>query len=266
MPGFAFGTATFADLAGAVAIAGLSRGYTAVTATDLSDLLGQTPRLDGCVVLYPRHGDNDLQTLVHRSIPAVSFDPDPAENDFRWWVGVNYVHSIHGLLTHLRSNGARRIAAVVGQTDNMYRRSILGVYATTARSWGATPLIRMADNALGEAAGADAASNLLRSGDPPDGIITSSSVFARGALTAALEAGVRVPDELMVATVTDGPVAEYAPTPITGLRLNVNMSARHLVELLEARIRGAATPPVNPQVELELVERKATRGPRQAAD
>ncbi|GII77613.1 LacI family transcriptional regulator [Sphaerisporangium rufum] len=259
VPGFAFGTATFADLAGAVAVAGLARGYTAVTAAHFDDLVGQTPRLDGCVVLYPRHGDGDLQSLVHRSMPAVSFDPDPAENEFRWWVGVNYVDSIRGLLTHLRSRGARRVAALVGQTDNMYRRSILGVYTATVRSWGDAPMIRMADDGIGEAAGAEAAANLLRAGDPPDAVITSSSVFARGALTAALEMGVKVPDELMIATVTDGPLAEYASTPITGLRLNVNRSARYLVELLEARIRGAAAPAMNPSVALELIQRSATR-------
>lgn len=258
IPGFVFGTASFAQMAGAVAISCLGRGYTTVTATDLDDLLGRAPRLDGVVVLYPRHSDPDVQSLVRHDMPAVSFDPDPANNEFRWWVGVNYVSSIRTLLTHLRLGGARRIAAIVGQTDNMYRRAILATYTTAVRSWGQTPVIRVADNDLGEAAGAEAAWNLLRSDDAPDAVITSSSVFAKGSLTAALELRLRVPDEFMVATVTDGPVAEFAEVPITGLRLNVNESALRLVDLLQTRIRGGGPPASNPVVGLELIKRAAT--------
>lgn len=259
LSGFAFGTATFSNLAGAVAVACLNRGFAVFTSQGAEDATAHVPRLDACIVLYPDYRDETLHALIRKDIPTVSFDPDPAAKRFRWWVGVDYRHSINELFTHLFAQGAQRVAVMVGQTDNAYRRSILWSYSNTVTGRGMAPTVRIADNEEGQLAATEVVSRLLRGKAPPDTLITSSSVFAEGALEAALRLGVDVPGELMVATVTDGPIAELSRPSITGLRLDINAAAGRLLDLLSARLNDDREPQAPAAVTLDLIVRESTR-------
>lgn len=257
--GFAFGTATFANLAGAVAVACLHRGWSVFTARSAEEVLEQVPRLDGCVVLYPDVGDDTLELLVRRGVPAVSLDPDPGTGSFRWWSGADYRIAMTRLLDHLSANGAQRIAALVGQTDNAYRRSLLWTYSNAVTHRGQAPILRVADNDEGQLSAVEVADRLLTSSEPPDAIVTSSSVFAAGTLAAAHRLGVGVPDELLIATATDGPVAELSRPSITGLRIDVTASANRLVDLLSERMATNTEPPARELLPLDLIVRESTR-------
>ncbi|QVQ52267.1 LacI family DNA-binding transcriptional regulator [Spiractinospora alimapuensis] len=259
LSGFAFGTATFANLAGAVAVAGLNRGFAVFTSQGAEDAIAHVPRLDGCVVLSPGYRDATLDALLRKGIPTVAFDPDPAVSAFQWWVGLDYRRSITGLLTHLFDRGARRPAVLVGQTDNAYRRSILWVYSNTLTTRGMAPTIRIADNNEGQLSATDVTTRLLQGRNPPDSVITSSSVFAEGALNAALRLGVDVPGRFMVATVLDGPVAELARPSITALHLDMTTTANRLLDLLTARLRTDQPAQAPVTLPLDLVVRESTR-------
>jgi DNA-binding LacI/PurR family transcriptional regulator len=56
-------------------------------------------------------------------------------------------------------------------------------------------------------------STLLQSTRRTDAVLMSPSVYVRGALSAALAAGLTIPQEFRVGTCTDGPAAEFAPVP-----------------------------------------------------
>ncbi|MBN9739156.1 MULTISPECIES: LacI family DNA-binding transcriptional regulator [unclassified Pseudonocardia] len=269
--GFVFGTATFSNLAGAVAVACLNRGWSVFTARGAADVLGQVPRLDGCVVLYPDVGDETLGLLTRRGVPAVSLDPDPGTGSFHWWSGADYRVAMTRLLEHLTEQGARRIALLVGQTDNAYRRSLLWTYSAAVTRRGQAPIFRVADNAEGQLSAVAVAEDLLRRPNPPDAVVTSSSVFAAGTYTAAQRVGIGVPDDLMIATATDGPIAEMSQPSITGLRIDITAAAHRLVDLLAQRMGDRSGPPAHRLLQLDLVVRESTRrcserGPEVAAD
>ncbi|MFG2156633.1 LacI family DNA-binding transcriptional regulator [Streptomyces olivaceus] len=259
MSAWSFGTTSFADLAGAISTAALSRGHPVVMARDLEEVRGAVPRLDGCILLWPNRHDDTLRQVVASGTPVVSFDPDPGVSGFRSWVGADYEVSIRELLAHLTRDGRERVAAVVGQTDNAYRRAITACYLEVLSHLGQGPLLRVVDNDTGQRGAERQVAELLRTARPPHAVITSSSVFARGALNAALAAGLSVPGDMAVATVTDGPLAEFAPVPITGLRIDTHTSAARLMNLLEARIgRRAPEPEASALVPLVLVRRLST--------
>jgi DNA-binding LacI/PurR family transcriptional regulator len=67
-----------------------------------------------------------------------------------------------------------------------------------------------------------------------------------------------VPDDLMLATMTDGPVAENARVPITAMRTDSHAAAARLVELVALRLSDASEPQSNAWLELEMVERMST--------
>lgn len=256
--GFAFGTATFSNLAGAVAVACLNHGWSVFTARCADEVLEQVPRLDGCVVLYPHVGDEALETLTRLAVPTVSLDPDPGTDSFRWWSGADYRVAMPRLLDHLAANGAGSVAAIVGQTDNAYRRSLLWTYSNAVTGRGRAPVLRVADNAEGQLSATQVAEDLLTRPDPPDAIVTSSSVFAAGTLAAAQRLGVNVPGDLMIATATDGPVAELSQPAITGLRIDITAAANRLVDLLSERIISDTGPGAQELLPLDLIVRRST--------
>jgi DNA-binding LacI/PurR family transcriptional regulator len=257
LPGFAFGTSSFAVLAGSIGVACLRRGLSTATCTTLLDLPGIMRRPDGCIVVTPNYGDDTLAELLEKDVPTVSFDPDPGLSEFKWSIDVNYRESAGALIEHMQEQGSRRICAIVGQTDNAYRRAILAACAD--RIAPGDLMVRIVDNMLGQDGASTAMAELLGSRRPPEAVITSSSVFARGVLTAATAAALDVPTSLRIGTCTDGPAAEFAPTPLTALRIDANNAAERLVDLLLNRMESAR--PASPEdrsLTQHLVRRAST--------
>ncbi|MEU3274352.1 LacI family DNA-binding transcriptional regulator [Saccharomonospora sp. NPDC006951] len=258
VPASRFGTTSFSQLIGGASMAAMARGYSVVVARDVSEIAGSVPQLDGCLLLNPNRQDESLRWLRAEEIPVVSYDQDPGDSGFRWWVGADYDRAVTDLLLHMVSRSARRIALVAGQTDNMYRRAILATYDSVIRAAGLNSLVRIADNERGQSAAFETVSGLLDSPDPVDAVVTTSSVFAVGALTAARAAGRAVPGELMIATATDGPLAELENPSITGLRIDALHTAEVMMDLLERQVAGQEPPETNPRVALNLIHRRST--------
>ncbi len=253
------GTTSFANLAGAMALSAMTRGFNVITARDIDDVAGSVSRLDGCILIAPNHQDDALRKILASGLPVVSYDPDPGLREFHWWVGAGYEKSTIQLLRHLRDSGAQRTALLVGGTDNMYRRGVISAYMHFVGSTAAGPLLRVADTGGGRAAAAAISAKLFRIASPPDAIMTSSSIFAAGVLDAALEASIAVPEELMIATMTDGPLAEFAEVPLTGLRIDTHRSAEAVLELLNKSLQGNSFPIENQRIDLQLIKRRSTR-------
>lgn len=260
LPGFVFGTSFFASLAGSISVACLRRGFSTVVSTTVDELLGTVRRPDGCVVVTPNCGDAELAHLLKMDVPTVSYDPDPGSGSFQWWLAANYQEAAVQLLGHLQERGTRRICAIVGQTDNAYRRAILAAFRAVTRNHGAGGVVRVVDNALGQRGAETCMAGLLRLNPPPDAVLTSSSVFARGAFDALVSAGLRVPDDVQIGTCTDGPAAEFAPVPITALRLDANTTAEKLLDLLIARMDGQQHPAAAAQVVCQQLVPRASTG------
>src|SRR5699024_12191371 len=120
------------------------------------------------------------------------------------------------------------------------RRSLCEAHSSFAADTGQTRLIRPVVTSSGQLCAAETAAELFNTTQSPDGILASSSVFAAGVLDASESTpGRQVPGSLKVATVFDGPLAEYARTPITGLRIDMTHLGEQLVSLLKDRLAGA---------------------------
>ena len=258
---FTAGTTSFSTITGAVTLGLLNAGYTVFVASSLSELTALAARLDGAVVLHPNYEDETLRELESRRIPVVAFDRDPSSSTFEWWVGVNYFASFIKLIQHLQATGADMMGLIVGETDNMYRRSILQAYSTLAVSSGNRQLIRVAANDDGAEGSRVVATRLFEAHPRCNAVLTSSSVFAAGALDAALGMGLAVPGDVRVACVLDGAVAETATVPITSLRIDTTAIASRVVGVLEDRLRDNEPPTAHQTIPLDLVVRRSTQPP-----
>lgn len=256
---FPKGTTSFSSITGAITLACLHEGFSVLTDRTADAIIRSAPDLIGCIVLHPEFGDPELEKLNLRRIPVVAFDADAGKARFDWWIGINYRNSVLNLLRHLRDSGASRIACIVGQTDNTFRRSILWAYSAFAAETKQSRVIRLVDNSTGRQGARETAIPLLNTVTPPDAILGSSSVFAAGVLDAAELTRRPVPGSLKISTVFDGPLAEYARVPITGLRIDMTHLGEQIVDLLLNRLSGVKPPEDRESLRMSLIARESTR-------
>lgn len=166
-------------------------------------------------------------------------------------------------VNHLLSTGRRRIAHITGQ-----RRHV----ATQRRSEGTLAALQAAgaELVLGEPLtgewserwGRDAASILLRSGQPFDGVFCGSDQIARGLLDGLREGGVKVPDDVGVVGFDNWDVmAQASRPPLTTIDLNLHELGRvAATELLDA-LEGHPRPAGVVSVPCRLVIRESSESP-----
>lgn len=100
---------------------------------------------------------------------------------------------------------------------------------------------------------------LLNLANPPTAIFAFSDELALGALEAARDLGLRVPDDLSVVGYDDIELAHFAQ--LTTMRQHLFDSGVQGVELLFDRIENPTTPPAHLQLVPELIIRQTTAAP-----
>lgn len=162
---------------------------------------------------------------------------------------------------HLVGLGHRRIALIGGQHDDP-----LGFHVPDDRRSGyvaaldgvgleADPALAALGN-FSVLGGRDATHSLLALDDPPTAVFAMSDEMAFGALLAAREAGIRVPDDLSVVGVDDHDVSIVIG--LTTVRQPVADHGAHAARLLIAQLEGACAGPELHERPFELVVRDTT--------
>ena len=250
--GSARGTETFERLIGATATHALEAGRALVLVPDLLDPANREVPMDGCIVAHPYGNDAVLTYLLERGVPVVTVDLDPDRRDLPWSVPFDHASPVRAMLEQMYARGARAITLLSGTEDNAWNRVSGEAYAM----WMAERDLTVRHERLyeGEAvAGAHRViSTAIDAASPIDGIITAASTFAMGASKALREHGLTVPDDVLLAALTDSEYTRNASPPITGLDLRLESGAREAVTLLLSRIEGAGAPadpvPIEPTV------------------
>lgn len=234
---------TFNRLVGAVATEMLRRKTGLIHVPDLDDPAVARVPMDGCIVAHPYGADETLRRLTHRGIPTATIEEDPERADFTWTVRLDYTHIVTALLEHLHEQGASEIELLSGTEDNAWNRRPRETYL----AWCARNRIRPRTGTLGEGLATDQAAaqarDLLCSTNRPDAIVVATSDFAALVVAVATDAGLRVPDDVMVASLTDSEHTRTASPAITAMDLNHESLAEQAVELILARISDVQHPP-----------------------
>lgn len=92
--------------------------------------------------------------------------------------------------------------------------------------------------------------------EPPTAIFCANDVIAFGALNAAHQLGIRIPDDVTVVGFDDIPMAVWPTFSLTTVRVDLEQVARTACELLVRRMEGERSPPRRVVVPVELVLRR----------
>jgi LacI family transcriptional regulator, galactose operon repressor len=162
---------------------------------------------------------------------------------------------------HLLALGHTRVAHLGGPVDvdtSVRRRE--GFEAAVARA-GIHEAVVCAGGGYDAGAGFSAACRLLERHPDVTGIFAANVMIAIGAISAARERGLRVPDDLSLVALHDFPLAGFAEPPLTTVVMPLHELGVAAAELLLARIEGRSAESRILTIPPRLIVRRSTAPP-----
>ena len=207
--------------------------------------------IDGAIVVDPAPGDPALDEMTSADIPVVTIGrpvgPEPllvpalvVDND--------YEHGTRVMLDHLVDRGATTVGIMSAGAGQSYEVDSIAAYRAWTKERGAQPLVDELPIVAGDELSisiARAVADRLDRGDLPDAIHCVEELVASSLLTHCKARGIRVPDDLLVSSISDRGMAETTSPTLTTLELHPRnlgaAAAVGLADLLDGVVAGAGT-------------------------
>jgi LacI family transcriptional regulator len=219
-------------------------GYQLVLQTETSEIGQVTERLlanglDG-VLLATTTLDSVLPTrLRDRSVPFVYFNRVATAVDADRAV-VDPQGGLQDVAASIVDLGHRRVAAIFGPRNTSTGEQREAALRDALDDRGVTIGSRYSHRGPFDfATGFSGASRLLALAERPTVIVCGNDVVALGALNAARELRLAVPDQVSIIGFDDLPVASWPIVRLTTVAFDLNAMARAAVGLLVERLEGA---------------------------
>jgi len=217
--------------------------------------------VDGCALIGLEPDDAEVRRLARADLPLVAIDMDLAGPKVEVVMSDNEGGAI-AAVDHLHGLGHRRIATITGMLESRpgadrlrgYRAAIQGhglAYRDDYVAYG---------NFYAES-GRAATARLLALPERPTAIFAASDLMAIGAIRAAAEAGLRVPEDVSVVGFDDIQLAPHVNPPLTTMRQDKLGLGYAAGDALVARVAGADDRPSLRTLAVELVVRGSTAPP-----
>jgi LacI family transcriptional regulator len=221
--------------------------------------LADRPNVAGAILILPPESGADLVSLQANRMPLVVVDPRIAPPPDMAAVSAAHAAGARQLTRHLTDLGHRRIGVLGGPDEWLAsdgRRAGHAAALTDVGVFPATELFR-ADQPTVEH-GHRAALSLLDMADPPTAIVGFNDRMAVGALQAAADRGLRVPEDLSIAGFDDIEVSRVTQPALTTVHQPLEEMGRMAVSQVLRLIDGHAIHALHVELAVQLVVRGST--------
>lgn len=217
-------------------------------------------QVDGVVVSDPMLGDPMLARVRRLGVPVVTCEADLTpgaasdgviESDHRTAMGE--------LLDHLFAEGARRVALVCTADNTAFAQQIRQGYRDWMHKTQAPQLLWSIPFVSTQSEITAALHEILAVRPSVDAIISVPDGSVTTALQVVSAAGLRVPEDILLASYVDSPELSGLPTPVTAVDLSARTMGRRASELLANLIAGRVQAGSRQQLTARLVIRASTR-------
>src|SRR3954454_11104238 len=215
---------------------------------------------DGAVIILPEESSDELELLLKHGYRFVVVDPLLPLNDRIPAVSAAHSAGADIAVKHLLALGHRRIAAITGPRGWIATEERLRGFHAALGAAGilAEPDLVVESPQFEIEPGRTAARKLLGLQEPPTAIFAFNDNIAIGALQAARERGIDVPDGLSVVGFDDVEAAEIVTPMLTTVRQPLAEMGRMAVSLLERLIEGQRIEALHVELRTQLVVRAST--------
>ena len=217
-------------------------------------------RFDGLVLNPIRIADAELRALNTPTVLLGSGDDYPEFDS----VGSDSVGAVNTALEHLIALGHRRIGLIAGISQHRRPDARYHCYIEMHQRCGLPLDLGLVVRCpYSQAEGAAAMRQLLSLANPPTAVLAGNDLLAIGALIAAKEAGLTVPDDLSIIGIDDIDASSTTSPPLTTVAKPKYEIGVQAATLLLERMRGEQPgAPRKIVLEGELRVRNSTCPPR----
>lgn len=211
--------------------------------------------LDGILIQSGQVGDQLIDRMVNLDLPVVVVG-SPLHADEISFIDVDNVNGAYNAVSHLIRLGYQQIATITGLPGGAASADRLEGYEKALTERGRNPdqsLIVEGD--FTEVGGYYAMQQLLPA--KPDAVFAASDLMAIGAMRAAREAGLRIPEDVAFVGYDDVSVARYASPQLTTIRQPIAQFGVNAVGILIDLIENGIQPVRRIIMNTELVIRES---------
>ncbi len=216
--------------------------------------------VDGIIVMGSSMDINAVAAQFHRGLPTVLCDwqEDEAVRDIPQ-VSVDFRTAGRLAAQHLLELGHRQLAIIVDEPQQTLRLEGFRAALQSAGIALEQEMIQQGHSTL--ESGYAAAQQLLALSTRPTAIFAATDWMALGTIEAALDAGLRVPQDLSVIGLDDIVVSAHIRPPLTTVAVPKFQLAKEATELLFGLINQVSDLTLSRLVEPTLVIRQSTTSP-----
>jgi LacI family transcriptional regulator len=217
-------------------------------------------RFDGLIIassfiLESEEAQATLDQVRQRGLPIVELSENYGVDS----VAADYSVATEEVMAYLFSQGHRRIGLIYGIGGREYAEDRLQPYRVSLETAG----IEVDAGLMAECGptiedGYQAAKKLLELADRPTAIIAINDLLAMGALRAATDAGLRIPQDLSLVGFDDIPMANYVIPRLTTVSKDARTLGTKAFEVLMARMQSPDLPRQRIQSPARFIIREST--------
>ena len=216
-------------------------------------------RIEGIGLIGLDHEDATYLLLERRNTPAIAMW-NYADDSRISCVGSDNYLAGRKSASHILELGHRKIALVFPPTAGNDRAAfrLAGATETLAAAGVSVPDCWKLETQYSIAKAKRACLELYRQPDAPSALIAGNDVIAQGAVFAAAEAGIPVPQSLSIAGIGDfAGSAEIVPA-LTTVQVQSDEIGHKAAEILDALIAGPERQIIREKIDLNFVPRQTT--------
>lgn len=252
---------TFNRLLGSVTTEMLRRKAAVVYVPDLdSPIIGTVP-MDACIVAHPYANDEAITALLRNGMPIVLIDEDPVRESGPWVVRVDYRAATGALLDHLFEIGMTSALLISGAAENAWNLVSREAFTSWCQQQGIDGEVKIVEENLEPSAISRIAHGVLGRSPRPRAVIVAMSDYAAIFAAAARQANVRIPEDVMLASLMDTEHTRQSSPPITALDLRHEEVAAAAVDLAFRLLDGEKPPAAPLSFAPHLLLRESTASP-----
>jgi LacI family transcriptional regulator len=216
---------------------------------------------DGLLLILPRRPGSYLPSLRQRQVPYVLIDHHGGDRQGPS-VGATNWQGAYDATQYLIGLGHCRIGFITGTLDLACATDRLGGYRAAHRDAGLPPAPELVcEGDFLQPAGYRGAHRLLDLPERPTAIFASNDVMAFGAMEAARERGLRIPQDISIVGFDDIPQTEHVHPPLTTVRQPLEEMGRAATRMLIQRIDQPERTPERIELPTKLIVRASCEAP-----
>ena len=216
-------------------------------------------KVDGVVLPISLVTDELLRRIEDLSVPCVILGRSEEVGAEANWVDINNVQAGRRAVKLLLERGYQKIAFLSDGDQEVFNQDrIAGYRRELAANHLSVPDGGILHGLPTVESGMDCVRAFLQGSDAPDAVICSDDRLALGALRAARQLGLRVPEQFGIISCDNTPLTELAETPITSVDVDTFALGVQAAQILIEQIEDPQTSLRQILLSTKLIERAST--------